>query len=94
MLKEIYNNVNYVTLNRPLIRESAKDNPSIFFEENKPPIIVDEIQKAAELFDYIKDIEGENKIPGTKVGVGAIVCLAKERLTLTEKVWVLPALNI
>ena len=64
MLKEIYNTINYVTLNRPLVRESAKDNPSIFFEEYKPPVIVDEIQKAAELLDYIKDIVDENKIKG------------------------------
>ena len=64
MLKEIYHNINYVTLNRPLVRESAKDNPSIFFEKNKPPVIVDEIQKAAELFDYIKDIVDENKAKG------------------------------
>ena len=46
------------------MRESAKDNPSIFFYEHKPPVIVDEIQKAAELFDYIKDIVDENKAKG------------------------------
>ncbi|MCL2628838.1 MAG: ATP-binding protein [Oscillospiraceae bacterium] len=56
MLREIYRDINYVTLNRPLVRESAKESPSLFFDENKPPIVVDEIQKAAELFDYIKDI--------------------------------------
>jgi hypothetical protein len=64
MLREVYHDVNYVALNRPLIRESARDNPSLFFEVYKPPIIVDEIQKAAELFDYIKDIVDENKIKG------------------------------
>ena len=46
------------------MRESAKENPSLFFEANKPPIIVDEIQKAAELFDYIKDIVDEDKTKG------------------------------
>ena len=56
MLKKVYRNVNYVALNRPLVRESAQDNPSLFFEINKPPVVVDEIQKAAALFDYIKDI--------------------------------------
>jgi len=56
MLREMYRDINYVTLNRPLVRESAKESPSLFFDENKPPIIVDEIQKAAELFDYIKDV--------------------------------------
>ncbi len=64
MLKEVYSGIRYVTLNRPLVRESAKDNPSLFFETNKPPVIVDEIQKAAELFDYIKDIVDEDKTKG------------------------------
>ncbi|NLP47940.1 MAG: ATP-binding protein [Clostridiales bacterium] len=64
MLKEVYKNINYITLNSPLVRESAKENPSIFFEMNKPPLIVDEIQKAAELFDYIKDIVDEEKSKG------------------------------
>jgi len=64
MLKEVYSDINYVALNRPLVRESAKENPSLFFEANKPPVIVDEIQKAAELFDYIKDIVDEEKKKG------------------------------
>ncbi|MDD2362065.1 MAG: ATP-binding protein [Eubacteriales bacterium] len=71
MLKEVYNNVNYVALNRPLVRESARENPSLFFDTYKPPIIVDEIQKAAELFDYIKDIVDENKIKGQFYLTGA-----------------------
>jgi predicted AAA+ superfamily ATPase len=64
MLKTVYKDIRYITLNRPLVRESAKDNPSLFFDMNKPPVIVDEIQKSGELFDYIKDIvdeEGEKK---------------------------------
>lgn len=56
MLKELYRGINYVALNHPLVRESAKENPSLFFDINKPPVVVDEIQKAAELFDYIKAI--------------------------------------
>ena len=64
MLKEMFKNVNYVALNRPLVRESAKENPSLFFEVNKPPVIVDEIQKATELFDYVKDIVDEEKTKG------------------------------
>jgi predicted AAA+ superfamily ATPase len=65
MLKEVYGGINRVTLNLPLVRQSAKENPSLFFEANKPPIIVDEIQKAAELFDYIKEIvDEENRDKG------------------------------
>ncbi len=36
----------------------------MFFDTYRPPIVVDEIQKAAELFDYIKDIVDENKKKG------------------------------
>jgi len=61
MLKTVYKNINYITLNRPFVRESAKENPSTFFEVNRPPLIIDEIQKAAELFDYIKDIVDEDE---------------------------------
>ena len=64
MLKTVYQGIRYVTLNRPLVRESAKGNPSLFFEANKPPVVVDEIQKAAELLDYIKDIVDEDKTKG------------------------------
>ena len=64
MLKEVYHDINYIALNRPLVRQSAKDNPSLFFDTYKPPVIVDEIQKAPQLFDYIKDIVDEKKIKG------------------------------
>ena len=64
MLKTVFPDINYVSLSRPLVRESAKESPSLFFELNKPPLVVDEIQKAGELFDYIKDIVDENKKPG------------------------------
>jgi predicted AAA+ superfamily ATPase len=64
MLKEVYRNINYITMNRPLVRESARENPSLFFDVNKPPIVVDEIQKVPELFDYVKDIVDEEKFKG------------------------------
>jgi predicted AAA+ superfamily ATPase len=59
MLTKTFGGMNSVSLNRPLIRNSAKDNPSLFFDQYKPPVIVDEIQKAPELFDYIKDVVDE-----------------------------------
>jgi predicted AAA+ superfamily ATPase len=64
MLREVCGGIRYVTLNSPLTREGAKDNPSLFFEMNSPPVVVDEIQKAAELFDYIKDIVDRDKAKG------------------------------
>ena len=64
MFKQVYNDLNYISLNRPLVRESAKDNPSMFFDMHKPPVIVDEVQRTPELFDYIKDIVDEEKQKG------------------------------
>lgn len=64
MLRETFAQTRYISLNRPMVRESAADSPSIFFEENKPPVIVDEIQKAGALFNYIKDIVDEDKTKG------------------------------
>ena len=53
------------------MREIAKESPSLFFDINKPPVIVDEIQKAAELFDYIKDIVDEDKVKGQFYLIGS-----------------------
>lgn len=64
MLKTVYPDINYVTLNNPLVRQSAKENPSLFFDLHKPPVIVDEIQKAGEILDYIKDVVDEGKAKG------------------------------
>jgi hypothetical protein len=33
-------------------------------------------------------------IPGKKTGTGVVICLAKERLPLTDNVWILPAFLI
>ena len=65
MLREIHSGIRYITLNNPLLREGARENPSLFFDQYKPPVVVDEIQKAAELFDYIKEIVDEQKVMGS-----------------------------
>lgn len=48
------NKVNYVSLDNPLERKSAKEDPALFLENHKPPLIIDEIQYATELLPYIK----------------------------------------
>ena len=57
---------NYVSLADPIIRNSAKSDPSEFLSLNPFPLIIDEIQKAPELFEYLegivdKEIKKENK---------------------------------
>lgn len=46
----------YVTLDNAQIRHLAKNDPALFFQTFQPPMIIDEIQYAPELFSYIKTI--------------------------------------
>lgn len=50
----------YVTLDNMLARELAQTDPVMFFQTYKPPILIDEIQKAPELFEQIKIICDES----------------------------------
>lgn len=44
----------YVTLDDPAARYLAKKDPSLFLQRYTPPVLIDEIQYAPELFPYIK----------------------------------------
>lgn len=46
----------YVTMDNLLARELAQSDPVLFFQTYKPPILIDEVQKAPELFEQIKVI--------------------------------------
>ncbi len=44
----------YVSLDDLTAREMAKNDPAMFMQLHKPPVLIDEIQFAPELFTYIK----------------------------------------
>ena len=44
----------YVTLDDPDARYLAKHDPALFLQRYSPPVLIDEIQYATELFPYIK----------------------------------------
>ena len=46
--------IKYVTLDYPIIRDLAKNDPELFLQQYKPPVIIDEIQYAPQLLPYIK----------------------------------------
>ena len=54
----------YVTMDNAMVRELAKSDPVLFFQTYKPPILIDEVQKAPELFDQIKVICDESEDTG------------------------------
>ena len=47
-------NRTYVSLDNIMVRNLAKTDPVLFFQTYKPPIIIDEVQYAPELFPQIK----------------------------------------
>ncbi len=57
-------NRTYVTLDNPMLKALAQDEPEIFLQRFKRPILIDEIQYAPQLFPYIKMEVDENKKPG------------------------------
>lgn len=54
----------YVTMDNTMARALAKSDPVLFFQTYKPPIIIDEIQKAPELFEQIKIMCDESEERG------------------------------
>ena len=44
----------YVTLDDLSVRELAQTDPALFFQTYKPPILIDEVQHAPQLFERIK----------------------------------------
>ncbi len=44
----------YVTLDNLADRDMAKNDPALFLQLHKPPVLIDEVQYAPELFTYIK----------------------------------------
>jgi predicted AAA+ superfamily ATPase len=56
ILQEVVPNVPYVTLDDPIMLQSAVEESGTFFKDNPPPVFIDEIQYAPNLFPYIKMI--------------------------------------
>ena len=54
----------YVTLDDLNERDMAKNDPKLFLQLHKPPVLIDEVQYAPELFTYIKIHIDEHHNPG------------------------------
>ncbi len=66
MLKHLCEKQNrtYVTMDDIDVRQLAINDPKLFFQRFKTPILIDEIQKAPSLFEQIKIMADENKKAG------------------------------
>ena len=64
LMREEHCEREYVTLDDLNDRGLAKSDPKLFFQIHKPPILIDEVQYAPELFPYIKIHVDQNNDPG------------------------------
>ncbi|MBR4131359.1 MAG: ATP-binding protein [Oscillospiraceae bacterium] len=53
-----------VSLDNPTIRAMAQTDPELFLQRYAPPVLIDEVQYAPQLFPYIKIIADRRKQPG------------------------------
>ncbi|MCD8217646.1 MAG: ATP-binding protein [Clostridiales bacterium] len=54
VLRHLYEDRKYVTFDDPVLLAETKNEPGLFFRNNRPPIVLDEVQYISELFPYIK----------------------------------------
>lgn len=59
--KQSKSEINYVSLDNLSVRALAKEEPELFLERYKAPLIIDEFQYAPDLLSYIKIIVDEKK---------------------------------
>ena len=60
LLKHMTGEIQYMTLDDPILLQSAIEEAGSFFKKTQLPVIVDEIQYAPNLFSYIKMISDES----------------------------------
>ena len=66
MLQKLMENTDrsYVSLDDLNERSIAKSDPELFLQLHKPPVLIDEVQYAPELFTYIKIYGDTHHEPG------------------------------
>lgn len=93
MLKHLAEGTNrtYVSLDNAMVRELAQTDPALFFQTYKPPILIDEVQKAPELFEQIKIICDESDEKGLiwLTGSQQYKMMEKVRETLAGRIGIL-----
>lgn len=93
MLKNLAEGTNrtYVSLDNLMARELAQSEPALFFQTYKPPILIDEVQHAPQLFEHIKlmceDIEETGQFWLT--GSGQYSMMKHVRETLAGRIGIL-----
>lgn len=71
LLRNLFPDRRYVTLDDPFLEEQAKADGRFFLSVNPPPVTVDEVQRAPELFRHVKMRCDESDVPGQYLLTGS-----------------------
>ena len=85
-----------VSLDNPTIRHLAKTDPELFLQRYAPPVFIDEVQYAPELFPYITILVDERKKPGEfwLTGSQMFIMMKNVSESLAGRVGVVPMLGL
>ena len=86
----------YISLDDPVAREMAVSEPALFMERYSPPVLIDEIQYAPQLFPYIKMRIDEHKQAGAfwMTGSQAFHLMKSVTESLAGRVAVIPMFGL
>lgn len=71
LCRELFPHYAYVNLEKPDLRQYAIDDPNSFLAQFTPPVILDEVQRAPDLFSYIMPLVDEHKMMGEYILTGS-----------------------
>lgn len=65
LLQYVCKNYGYITFDDPLVLREAIEETNLFLINNEPPLLIDEVQYAPEIFRYLKIYVDKHKIKGS-----------------------------
>jgi predicted AAA+ superfamily ATPase len=81
LLKDCYPDHGYVSLDVPALAAQAEEDPELFFQSHRAPVIIDEVQYAPALFRHLKA-----KVDQNRHGMGRWILTGSQRFTLMKGV--------
>ena len=81
LVKSIFPDYAYLNLEYPDVRARALEDPRLFLQSESPGLILDEVQRAPELFSYIQGIVDEKQTPGQFILTGSQNFLLLEKIS-------------
>lgn len=77
---------NYVSLDNQVVRAAAKNDPKLFLQQHPPPLTIDEVQYAPELFPEIKILVDEARLQGSLAQRGMYWLTGSQQFSLMKDV--------